>query len=73
MYIITKHNRQGRQIGFVRQQGDYRKAAKFSCYRSAMHVAKHLNREDDDTIYAVDLALGHDCGGLFTDERIVHA
>ena len=72
MYIITKHNRQGRQVGYVRQQGDYRKAAKFSSYRTAMHVAKELNATDE-LCYNVDLAIDHDCYGLFADEHNIHA
>ena len=72
MYIITKHNRESRQVGYVRQQGEYWKAAKFSSYRAAMHVVKELNATGE-LCYNVDLAIDHDCSGLFADERNIHA
>ena len=69
-YIITKHTREGRLAGYVRNPGERKGARKFKCYRAAMAVAKELNLTSD-LCYSVDLAFGHEYG--LSDSQIIHA
>lgn len=69
-YIITKHTRDGRLAGYVRNPGERKGARKFTCYRAAMAVAKELNAASD-LCHSVDLAYDHKYG--LSDSEIIHA